>query len=270
MKKPTLLKAALPTSLVTLVVAVVLGLLVGILSAVSFVAIVSGALAIASRVATNKPVRTVSRIGLGLGLALVALAGYVDRSWVSALVVALTLAGATYLVRYAKSQFLVPDELSPLVKKTLSQLSYTLAGEPASGWWSALGPRAEVILIREISASAGDPANWPSVKKINASLAQVLSAFSENDITPTPIALVGDASGISLKLNQLRVVSPDKLSGALANTRPSISDPRALAAKAGVNVSRAVVRQATKAKATKSQGATKPKIVHQGRVTKKI
>lgn len=266
MKSTMLLKAVLPIALAELLIGTLAWLLVSPATALASVALVGGAVAIAAMVATDKPmVPHWPQVSLSLALGLVAVTSWVDHSAISGMVTATFATLGTYLVRYASRHLAPTNDLSPLVTTSLSRAGFTLSVDQVGGWHSAASPKGAVVLLREVRSEKGDPTTWASYRSLSSQISKSMSTFTSQGISPTAIVIASGATGISLPDNNPRLCSPDKLFGVLTSVSSSITNPVTLAKSQGIDIPRTQARAITR-----TQGKSKTKVVHQGRVTKKV
>jgi hypothetical protein len=255
-------------AVVTLVAAIVIlvttsafGPLIGV------VVLALGALALADPTRASRANAPVLILAGVLGVGAVAMAYVLDNSWLSAAFVLACVAALLFIGLSVRTQLRPSAPLSAAATQALAKAGVTLAGDSLAGWSSGLARNGAVILIREIDSSPGPVEDWKSLSRLSTSIASVKKAMVDQGVAPLIVVIPKATPGILHRTASFTVCSLDKLSHLIGATSPGITDPRALAAQAGVTINRAVTRRLS---GSGSTGASKSKVIHSGRVTKKI
>ena len=188
-------------------------------------------------------------------------------TWIGSLVVAgaLTLAGAILNPRWpvivagvvgvvllaalrgalAKA---VPSQadLSSAARGALAVHGVTL-GESTAGWTSGVSAKGGAILVREVTAGAGEVTTWPSLGPVRTAAPAVVRAAREQlgdpEATVLVLALAVGSEKVSTRLEGFTVCSLDRLGGVLRAAEPArVADGARLAAQAeamGMTLNRA-------------------------------
>ena len=270
-RKPLVLAGAGAVS----ALAVVLSVLTGTVAALGCLAVLGGGLVAMLRLARQKPVPSwTGRVGIVAGLVLMGAVTVLDGSWVSGLLVALSLAVVTVLWLALAKQLAPAAALSGAVRSALSLAECTLVPDSAGGWHLATTPGGAVLLLREIATEAGAVAEWAAPTAAAESATSTLQLLKSQGIVAVPVLLTTDGTVGPTTVGAITVCSASRLPVMLSRVTGSALTPAAAAA-AGVAPNRQVARQMTKTaakQATKASGSTSAptsRVQHQGRVTKK-
>lgn len=205
--------------------------------------------------------------GLVGGLVAMAVSSIIDRSILAGVLVALFV-GLDVLVIVSLSKQLAPaEDLSAEMRAGLARAGVTLAEESAGGWHMGATSAGVVVLVRPIEASEGEVTDWKSVRDLESSAKAPVSVLATQGISPLIVAVTTKENIAPTQVGDVTVCSLSKVGSVIRKAPSSVTDPRAVMSASGVAVGRSVARAATR----QTGGAKKSsKVVHQGRVTKRV
>jgi hypothetical protein len=188
-----------------------------------------------------------------------------SRWWIVPVLTFILQGVAGFLWKTLRATCAAPTELTPVVASAIRAAGLTVADE-VMGWHTAASATATVVLLRQVTPETGDPRQWKSVQQATTQADSLAPSLKEQGVAPLFLLVVYPASSVLHRLASLTVVSPDRLSSAIKNAPTVTTDLRALAEQAGFELSRTSSRAL---QANQKRATTTPKVLHQGRTTKK-
>jgi hypothetical protein len=203
-----------------------------------------------------------------LGAALAVVSSLIDHSYTSGAVVLLFVVLVAWAWRTIIAAIAPGEPLPSALASVLQSSGVTLAEESVAGWTSGVTTSGAVVLLRVIKGHAGAVDEWPGMAKLKASAGTAARALEAQGITPRLVAVAEGSSGVYQVMPWITICSPNKISSAIRELTPSITDARALAAEAGVTLGREAARRVERMqRAPKTKSSGRPE--HHGRVTPK-